>query len=134
MENALNQFKDKHALLLTEIRRLTDRIASRTLTGDVESALQRAARLRSVRDLLCVAASADFDAAGQLLEDFHPEEVGAELVARVLQALLDTSQVVPGRGEAREGKRLPLFEVLQCIAARWQQGGQLRVQVGPKLG
>jgi hypothetical protein len=46
MEDALNQFKDQHALLLTEIRRLTDE------TGDDS----HAARTKELKSILKVVA------------------------------------------------------------------------------
>jgi hypothetical protein len=57
MENALNQFKDKHALLLTEIRRLTDE------AGDDS----QAARTKELKSILKVVARS------YLREEVDPE-------------------------------------------------------------
>ena len=57
MEDALNQFKDQHALLLTEIRRLTDE------TGDDS----QAARTKELKSILKVVARS------YLREEVDPE-------------------------------------------------------------
>jgi hypothetical protein len=63
MDEALHQFKDQHALLLTEIRRLTDE------AGDDS----RAARTRELKSILKVVARS------YLREEVDPEVTEAQL-------------------------------------------------------
>jgi hypothetical protein len=65
MEEALNQFKDQHALLLTEIRRLTDDASDDS----------QAARTRELKSILKVVARS------YLREEVDPEVTEDQLAA-----------------------------------------------------